>query len=102
VEILKRERRGGKDPALTSARQLGADSARTAWLLFSDADIEFPPEYIFLRLLGHEDDNIVYGPKLSRDFYIIFAKLPLGNVKTGVFSLLSNANPLDDWKNATR
>ncbi|MGH8612844.1 MAG: glycosyltransferase family 2 protein [Gammaproteobacteria bacterium] len=74
VEILKHGRRCGLRILryygnISQARQLGADSARTRWLLFSDADIEFPPEY-FARVLGHEDDDIVYGPKLSRDFYI--------------------------------
>ncbi len=76
VEILKRERRSPLRILryygnISQARQLGADSARTPWLLFSDADVEFPPGY-FIRVLGHEDDDVVYGPKLSQDSYISY------------------------------
>jgi len=53
---------------LTEARQLGALSATTPWLLFTDADVAFA-EYYFERLSGVTDADVVYGPKLSRGRY---------------------------------
>jgi len=52
--------------SLGAARQLGADAADTAWLLFSDADISFAPDY-WLKLsdLVVRPWGAVYGPKLS-------------------------------------
>jgi len=52
----------------TQARQRGAEIAETPWLLFSDADIVFPPGY-FEQLGGLTDQAVYYGPKLSRDRY---------------------------------
>ncbi len=75
VEILKRER-GSPLRVLryygniSQARQLGADSARTPWLLFSDADVEFPPGY-FPRVLGHEGESAVI-PFPGRRWVAIF------------------------------
>lgn len=54
-----------QDPAtITRARQLGADLAATAWLVFADADVSFHPEY-FCRLSRHHGWDAVYGPKQS-------------------------------------
>ncbi len=58
-----------REPAtVTEARQRGASLATTEWLLFSDADIVFPPEY-FERLDRLTGTSVYYGPKLSRDRY---------------------------------
>lgn len=51
---------------VTAARQRGAALAKTDWLLFSDADVVFAPEY-FDRLSRLEGLAVYYGPKLSRD-----------------------------------
>jgi glycosyltransferase involved in cell wall biosynthesis len=51
---------------VTHARQIGAVYAQTEWLLFTDADIRFPPDY-FHRLVLYDNVDAVYGPKLSRD-----------------------------------
>jgi glycosyltransferase involved in cell wall biosynthesis len=50
------------------ARQIGAQAARTPWLLFTDADVTFPAGY-FERLLQHTGCDALYGAKLSRDAY---------------------------------
>lgn len=50
------------------ARQIGAEAAQTSWLVFTDADIIFTPDY-FTRLLRWEQADVVYGPKLSGDRY---------------------------------
>ena len=61
---------------LTEARQVGADCARTGWLLFTDADLRFAEDY-FRRLEACSGD-VIYGPKLSLDryrrYYAGFAK----------------------------
>jgi glycosyltransferase involved in cell wall biosynthesis len=52
---------------IAQARQIGAEAASTDWLLFTDADVVFAPDY-FDRLAadrGHCD--ALYGPKLSCD-----------------------------------
>ena len=54
--------------SVTQARQRGAGVAITPWLLFSDADIVFPPGY-FERLCSLTGEAVCYGPKLSRDRY---------------------------------
>jgi len=54
---------------ITQARQLGAEAARTTWLLFTDADVTFAPDY-FKRLLVYQNYDALYGPKLSRDDFI--------------------------------
>jgi GT2 family glycosyltransferase len=53
---------------VTQARQIGADTAVTPWLLFSDADVVFAPGY-FPRLLQilETGDHVFYGPKRSRN-----------------------------------
>jgi glycosyltransferase involved in cell wall biosynthesis len=54
---------------VTQARQLGAIKARTAWLLFSDADISFASTY-FRRLQAHPADaDLIYGAKHSAGDY---------------------------------
>lgn len=50
--------------AVAEARQIGADAAHTPWLLFTDADISFSPEY-FDQLVNYHDYDVLYGPKLS-------------------------------------
>lgn len=59
--------------SVTQARQRGADLARTEWLLFSDADILFPPGY-FEKLAGLSESAVYYGPKLSRDRFRAYYK----------------------------
>lgn len=53
---------------ITEARQQGACQARTPWLLFTDADIEFASDYFELlpSLLAFD---LIYGTKLSRTNY---------------------------------
>lgn len=53
---------------VTHARQRGAEIAKTDWLLFSDADVAFAPDY-FDRLQRLEGTAVYYGPKLSWDRY---------------------------------
>ena len=48
---------------VTQTRQRGAEIAETPWLLFSDADIVFPPGY-FEKLDGLTSQAVYYGPKL--------------------------------------
>jgi len=55
--------------SVTGARQLGAENADTPWLLFTDADVIFAPDY-FERLLKYEDYDALYGPKLSTDEFV--------------------------------
>lgn len=50
---------------VTEARQLGAELAKTRWLLFSDADVSFAATY-FRRLGVYPDDaDLIYGAKHS-------------------------------------
>jgi glycosyltransferase involved in cell wall biosynthesis len=51
------------------ARQIGAEAARTSWLLFTDADVVFPPGY-FERMEANLAGDCFYGSKLSRDRFI--------------------------------
>lgn len=57
--------------SIPEARQLGAEAARTEWLVFTDADVTFPPHY-FDRLGLHSDQDCLYGSKLSRDRFVRF------------------------------
>jgi glycosyltransferase involved in cell wall biosynthesis len=61
---------------IAEARQLGANAATTTWLLFSDADVIFPPDY-FPRLRDFWPGAAIYGPKLSqgpfKTYYRLFA-----------------------------
>ncbi len=50
---------------VTEARQWGAEAAYSEWLLFTDADIVFPPGY-FDALQAAPGLDVVYGPKLSQ------------------------------------
>jgi GT2 family glycosyltransferase len=54
---------------VTQARQLGGERAATPWLLFTDADVLFAPDY-FDHLLAYQTGDALYGPKLSRDRYV--------------------------------
>ena len=62
--------------SIPEARQLGSELAKTEWLLFTDADVEFPLGY-FEGLAKYAAVDCVYGPKLSRDrfrrYYQAFA-----------------------------
>lgn len=46
------------------ARNLGAQAATTPWLLFTDADVGFAPDY-FERVRTHGAAAALYGPRLS-------------------------------------
>ncbi|MCS7061533.1 MAG: glycosyltransferase [Anaerolineae bacterium] len=50
---------------IAQARQIGAEVARTPWLLFTDADITFAPNY-FERLQTVPPCDVVYGSKQSQ------------------------------------
>lgn len=54
---------------VTIARQWGAELAQTPWLLFTDADVIFAPDY-FDKVAALPDQDAFYGPKLSQDRYI--------------------------------
>ncbi len=62
---------------IAQARQIGADVARTHWLLFTDADILFAQDY-FERIRDISQGDVVYGPKLSvtgfANYYRWFAR----------------------------
>lgn len=62
---------------VAEARQVGAEAARTTWLLYTDADVVFAPDY-FERLEGYHGYDVLYGPKLSSDefagYYRWFAR----------------------------
>ncbi|MGQ9816125.1 MAG: glycosyltransferase [Candidatus Roseilinea sp.] len=66
-----------RDCNVSQARQAGADLARTPWLLFTDADVSFAPDY-FDRLSSIARCDVLYGPKLSLDqfgnYYRWFAR----------------------------
>jgi glycosyltransferase involved in cell wall biosynthesis len=49
---------------VTQARQVGANRAKTPWLLFTDADVVFSIDY-FRNLEPYEYYDVLYGPKLS-------------------------------------
>ncbi|MHB1294868.1 MAG: glycosyltransferase family 2 protein [Anaerolineae bacterium] len=49
---------------ITECRQYGAEATRSAWILFSDADVVFSIDY-FRRLVRYEDSELLYGPKLA-------------------------------------
>ena len=53
---------------VTEARQIGAERAATPWLLFTDADVVFEPEY-FEKLSDCLLGDCVYGAKVSKDNY---------------------------------
>lgn len=53
---------------VTAARQIGAETAVTPWLLFTDADVAFHPRY-FDRVAAYARHDAIYGPKRSRGEY---------------------------------
>ena len=59
---------------VTEARKIGSDFARTKWLIFTDADIEFESDY-FEKILNFTGYDLIYGPKLSIGDYSIYYKL---------------------------
>ena len=58
---------------ITEARRIGADTAKTPWLLFTDADIVFSAEY-FRNISEVEEYDLIYGPKLLSDRYRAYYK----------------------------
>ncbi len=56
---------------VTTARQVGAEAAQAEWLLFTDADISFAPDY-FTNLPAYLHLDAVYGPKQSLDAYAAY------------------------------
>ncbi|MCA9973655.1 MAG: glycosyltransferase [Anaerolineales bacterium] len=58
---------------VTQARQMGAAMARTTWLLFTDADISFAPDY-FQKLMPYlaGDADLIYGPKQSAGAFVSY------------------------------
>lgn len=58
---------------VTEARRIGADAAKTPWLLFTDADIVFSAAY-FRNIAKLEEYDLIYGPKLSLDRFRAYYK----------------------------
>ncbi|NPV84636.1 MAG: glycosyltransferase [Anaerolineae bacterium] len=62
---------------IPAARQAGAEAARTAWLLFTDADVHFASDY-FGNLNHYETCDLIYGTKASQGqfdrYYLNFKK----------------------------
>lgn len=56
---------------IAEARQIGAEAAKTEWLLFTDADVIFAPDY-FDNLDLDTSADAIYGPKLSQDDYAAY------------------------------
>lgn len=56
---------------IAQARNEGARLATTPWLLFTDADVSFAPDY-FARLHHYRDHAAVYGPKLAQAEYAAY------------------------------
>lgn len=54
--------------SISVARQIGAAAARTAWLVCSDADVIFAPDY-FDVLQACAESDVIYGVKLSTRHY---------------------------------
>lgn len=59
---------------IAAARHIGAAAARGEWLLFSDADIQFAPDY-FERFAAYTDADAVYGPKYATDAYRWYSRV---------------------------
>jgi glycosyltransferase involved in cell wall biosynthesis len=53
-----------RNVTIVEARQLGAEVATTGWLLFTDADVRFSPDY-FERLAQEDGAGAIYGSKRS-------------------------------------
>lgn len=66
------------------ARQLGAEAASTTWLIFTDADVEFPFGYFETLCLAGRCDAF-YGPKLSLTEY------------TGYYRFIAHGQQLCHW-----
>jgi glycosyltransferase involved in cell wall biosynthesis len=72
-ELIKRYGRANttllhESSTITEARQIGAEAAKTEWLLFTDADVIFSPDY-FQNWQKYAAVAAAYGPKLSQDDY---------------------------------
>ena len=59
---------------IAEARQIGAEEAQTPWLLFTDADVTFAPDY-FRRLCAYGRGGGTYGPKLSQGAFAGYYRL---------------------------
>jgi glycosyltransferase involved in cell wall biosynthesis len=62
---------------VTEARQWGAEAASTEWLLFTDCDVVFAPDY-FRLLSASEPCDALYGPKLSQSGYASYYRAMTG------------------------
>jgi len=60
--------------SVTQARKIGSDFAQTKWLIFTDADIIFAPDY-FKKIITYTGYDLIYGPKLSEGDYSVYYKL---------------------------
>ena len=69
---------------IAEARQVGGYAAQTPWLLFTDADVTFAPDY-FSLLVPKPSLDAVYGPKLSRDEFV------------GYYRWFARGQQLADW-----
>jgi GT2 family glycosyltransferase len=59
---------------VAAARQLGAQASRGTWLLFTDADVCFGPDY-FQRLAGQLVGDAFYGSKHTTTSYARYGRL---------------------------
>lgn len=70
---------------VAAKRQRGAELADSQWVLFTDADIQFAPDY-FNKLKYSLKGDLVYGPKLSsRKHLLYYGAFCLGQA---VFSII--------------
>lgn len=56
---------------IAEARNIGARAAHTPWLLFTDADVSFAPDY-FARLNHYVAQSALYGPKLAQQEFATY------------------------------
>lgn len=60
-----------RQASISEARQIGAEAASSRWLLFTDADVEFAPEY-FARLSAVSASGALYGAKRSAGEFAVY------------------------------
>ncbi len=59
---------------VAAKRQRGAELAESEWILFTDADIQFAPDY-FDKVDSHLTGDLIYGPKLSAGKHELYYRL---------------------------
>lgn len=59
---------------VAAKRQRGAELAESEWILFTDADIQFAPDY-FDKVYSYLMGDLIYGPKLSAGKHELYYSL---------------------------